>query len=188
MTSGRHVSLADLGGGGSERAIRNAAPDEENMGRTASIALRRLLAPVDALVLGAAVALLALALLAAEATAQEQPVGVTLELNKTEDQTAGCRVYFVLDNKTASVFDQFKLDLVVFAVDGVILRNLATEMGPLRPEKRVVKMFDLGELACAGIGSLLVNDVLACSTDGEPRTDCVELLAVESRTPVALMK
>jgi hypothetical protein len=153
------------------------------------MALRRLLAPVDALVLGAAVALLALALMAAEAAAQEeQPAGVTLELNKTEDQSAGCRVYFVLNNKTASSFDQFKLDLVVFAGDGVILRNLATEMGPLRPEKRVVKMFDLGELACEGIGSLLVNDVLACSSDGQARTDCVDLLAVESRTPVVLMK
>jgi hypothetical protein len=158
------------------------------MARTASIALRRLLAPVDALVLGAAVALLALAVMAAEAAAQEPPAGVTLELNKTEDQSAGCRVYFVLDNKTANGFDQFKLDLVVFAGDGVILRNLATEMGPLRPEKRVVKMFDLGELACEGIGSLLVNDVLACSSDGQARTDCVDLLAVESRTPVVLMK
>ena len=158
------------------------------MVRHASATLRRLLAPVDAVVIGAAVALLVVALMAAEAAAAE-PIGtVNLELNKTEDQSTGCRVYFVLDNKTASGFDQFKLDLVVFAGDGVILRNLATELGPLRPDKRVVKMFDLSDLSCDGIGSLLVNDVLACSTDGQPRSDCVELLAVDSRAAVTLMK
>lgn len=158
------------------------------MVRSASVALRRLLAPVDAVVIGAAVALLAVAVMVAEAAAAEQPGTVTLELNKTEIQSTGCRIYFVLDNRTASGFDQFKLDLVVFAGDGVILRNLATEMGPLRADKRVVKMFDLGELACDGIGSLLVNDVLACSTDGQARTDCIDLLAVESRAAVTLMK
>ena len=158
------------------------------MVRSASVALRRLLAPVDAVVIGAAVALLAVAVMVAEAAAAEQPGTVTLELNKTESQPTGCRIYFVLDNRTASGFDQFKLDLVVFAGDGVILRNLATEMGPLRADKRVVKMFDLGELACDGIGSLLVNDMLACSTDGQARTDCIDLLAVESRAAVTLMK
>ncbi len=157
------------------------------MVRHASATLRRLLAPVDAVVICAALALLLVAVMAAEAAA-EPPGTINLELNKTEDQPTGCRVYFVLDNKTASGFDQFKLDLVVFAGDGVILRNLATEMGPLRADKRVVKMFDLGELSCDGIGSLLVNDVLACSTDGQPRSDCVELLAVDSRAAVTLMK
>jgi hypothetical protein len=77
---------------------------------------------------------------------------------------------------------------VVFAPDGVILRNLATEMGPLRPEKRVVKMFDLSDQPCDGIGSLLVNDVLECRSAGGPRPDCVDLLTVESRADAALVK
>jgi hypothetical protein len=153
--------------------------------------LRRLLAPADAIVLGVGVGLLVVAGVAADAAADEQgaaPGTVALELNKTEAQPAGCRVYFVLDNGTADSFDAFKLDLVVFASDGVILRNLATEMGPLRADKRVVKMFDLGDLACDGIGSLLVNDVLACSAAGQERADCIDLLTVGSRADVALMK
>lgn len=127
------------------------------------------------------------------ASAQEAPAApvvgkVGLELNKTESQPTGCRVYFVLDNGTADSFDAFKLDLVVFAPDGVILRNLATEMGPLRAEKRMVKMFDLADQPCDGIGSLLVNDVLDCRIGGEPRQDCIDLLVVASRAAAALVK
>ena len=132
--------------------------------------------------------MIAAVLLATPAAAQETAGKVALELNKLEDQASGCRVYFVLDNGTADSFETFKLDLVVFAPDGVILRNLATEMAPLRAAKRVVKMFDLADQPCAGIGSLLVNDVLACEAGAGPRSDCVDLLAVDSRAAVSLVK
>ena len=141
----------------------------------------------------AAIVVMAVALAIAEpAAAQEAAAApasgkVMLELNKTEDQANGCRIYFVLDNTTTESFEAFKLDLVVFAPDGVILRNLATEMAPLRAAKRVVKMFDLADLACDRVGSLLVNDVLECQAGG-PRSDCVDLLAVDTRAAVLLVK
>lgn len=159
---------------------------------TAIRRMRRLLMPADAIVIGIAVGLIIIAGIAADAAAADEqgaaPGTIALELNKTEAQPAGCRIYFVLDNGTPESFDVFKLDLVVFAGDGVILRNLATEMGPLRAEKRVVKMFDLADLACDGIGSLLVNDVLACSAAGQDRGDCIDLVTVGSRASVTLMK
>ena len=143
---------------------------------------------VHAAAIVAMAAALAIARPAAAQEASAAPAGkVMLELNKTEDQANGCRVYFVLDNTTADSFEAFKLDLVVFAPDGVILRNLATEMAPLRAAKRVVKMFDLADLACNRIGSLLVNDVLECRA-AEPRSDCVDLLAVDTRAAIPLVK
>jgi hypothetical protein len=141
----------------------------------------------------AAIVVMAVALAVAEPAAAQETAGtpeagkVMLELNKTEDQANGCRIYFVLDNTTTESFEAFKLDLVVFAPDGVILRNLATEMAPLRAAKRVVKMFDLADLACDRVGSLLVNDVLECRA-AEPRSDCVDLLAVDTRAAVLLVK
>jgi hypothetical protein len=60
-------------------------------------------------------------------------------------------------------------------------------MAPLRAAKRVVKMFDLADLACDRVGSLLVNDVLECRA-AEPRSDCVDLLAVDTRAAVLLVK
>ena len=142
----------------------------------------------EIIVHAAALALMIAAVLLAHPAAAAEEAKVTLELNKAEDEANGCRVYFVLDNGTADSFEAFKLDLVVFAPDGVILRNLATEMAPLRAAKRVVKMFDLADQPCAGIGSLLVNDVLACEAGAQPRSDCVDLLAVESRAAIALVK
>lgn len=125
---------------------------------------------------------------AAFAQNQAAAAGISLELNRVEDQGTGCRVYFVLDNATADAFESFKLDLVAFGPDGVILRNVATEMGPLRPSKKIVKRFDLADLSCAGLGAILVNDVLECRSGEAARTDCVELLTVTSRAEVELAK
>lgn len=144
---------------------------------------------------GAAAALASIGFGAAQlatgaAFAQDQAVapGISLELNRVEDQGTACRVYFVLDNATADAFESFKLDLVAFGRDGVILRNVATEMGPLRPSKKIVKRFDLADLPCAGLGAILVNDVLDCRSGEAARTDCVDLLTVTSRAEVELAK
>lgn len=120
------------------------------------------------------------------AVAEDGKVGV--ELNKTEDQTGGCRLYFVLDNGVPSAFDVYKLDLVMFGTDGVIARRLAVEVGPLRPTKISVKLFDVSGLACTGIGTVLVNDVLSCKSGADERSNCIDQVTVASRAKIALTK
>lgn len=122
----------------------------------------------------------------AQAPVQQPMIG--LELNKMEDRDGGCRTYFVVDNATASSFESFKLDLVMFGTDSVIARRLAVEAAPFRAAKTAVKLFDLAGLPCAGIGQVLVNDVPGCRDENGEQADCLGRLSLASRTLVKLRK
>lgn len=111
---------------------------------------------------------------------------VSLELNKLEAMEKACRVYLLLRNEGGG-YQSFKLDLVLFGTDGVIARRLTAEVGPLPSQKRIVKLFDIDGLACAGIGSVLVNDVLDCRPANETST-CLTRLQLSSRADVEIMK
>ena len=116
------------------------------------------------LIAGAALALVA----AAPARAADTPLPI--ELNKLEPlpvagtTPAGCRVYFVVNNNDADALTQLRLDLILFATDGVIARRVALDLGPLPGKKTGVRLFDLTGQACDGVGRVLINDVLACQS------------------------
>ena len=118
----------------------------------------------------------------------EPPSTIGIELNRLEDQGGNCRAYLVFANPGATAYANFKLDLVIFDRGGVISRRLAVEAGPLRPEKTTVKLFDIPETPCSGIGSILVNDVVACRTATGDVPDCIERVATSSKLDVKLMK
>ncbi len=117
-----------------------------------------------------------------------EAVGVRVELNRLEPLDDACRVYLVLANGTAEAFDAFKLDLVLFDTDGVIARRLAVEAAPLRAQKTSVKLFDLDALPCDRIGTVLLNDVLACNSASGPVADCVARIETASRASAQLVK
>ena len=112
------------------------------------------------------------------AVAADNPIQV--ELNAAESAESRCRLSFVIANKDAAAIESLKLDLAVFGRDGVIQRRLATEMGPLRGGKTIVKTFAV-EGECGQIGSILVNDVTAC-TPGDANA-CLDRLVLNSRLP-----
>lgn len=143
--------------------------------------------PVLAFLVAAAASAAGAAPIAAQ-DSKAGPRGMTLELNKLESRDGACRAYLVLDNPTQAAFDSFKLDLVLFGTDGVILRRMAVETAPLRAEKKVVKLFDIAGAACTDIGSVLVNDVLGCSGPQGERNDCVADLTVGSRVSATMIK
>lgn len=123
------------------------------------------------------------------AAAQQQGTpGVALELNMLEAREGGCRTHFVVRNDTASPYESFKLDLVVFGQDGVIARRLAVEAAPLRANKSTVKAFELQQLPCDRIGQILVNDVIGCRDAEGEKADCVDRLVLATRTDVKLTK
>ena len=132
---------------------------------------------------------LALALLGSPiGAAAAEEGGLRVELNRLEPLDDACRVYLVLANGTAEAFDAFKLDLVLFDTDGVIARRLAVEAAPLRAQKTSVKLFDLDALPCDRIGTVLLNDVLACSGTSGPVADCVARIETASRASAQLVK
>ena len=115
-------------------------------------------------------AALALAACAGGAPARAAETPLPIELNKLEPlpaaatTPAGCRVYFVVNNNDADALTQLRLDLILFATDGVIARRVALDLGPLPGKKTGVRLFDLTGQACDGIGRVLINDVLACQS------------------------
>lgn len=117
-----------------------------------------------------------------------QDAKLAVELNKIETQGNGCRAYLVVKNEGASDYQSFKLDLVLFQKDGVIGRRFAMDLGPIKPEKRTVKLFDLDNISCDDIGSFLINDVMECKAANGPIEDCLARLSVKSLTNVELTK
>jgi len=111
-----------------------------------------------------------------------------VELNRLEERSGGCRVHLVIENASARAFTSYRLDLVIFASDGIIARRVALEAAPLRARKTMVKEFELEDLACAGIGRILLNDISACSSEAGGTGDCVAATRTSSRTPVAFVK
>ena len=133
-------------------------------------------------------------LLSAAAQAQEE-APLTLELNKLEPvaaacgQAAGCRAYLVAANPEGGArVEVLRLDLVLFGTDGVILRRIALDVGPVMPGRTQVRPFELRDLACDAIGQVLVNDTMLCKVGGTDRTDCMERLRTSSRGAAKLTK
>jgi len=124
----------------------------------------------------------------AASSAQNAKGGISVELNKLEPQGDSCRAYVVIRNEGDTRYQSFKLDLIEFRTDGIIGHRFAIDLGPVRPEKTLVKLFDIAGTACEEIGSFLINDVMECSTDSGSRDDCFSGLSVSTRADADLTK
>lgn len=117
---------------------------------------------------------------AAAAQQADAPASPTLavELNKLEDVDDICRAYFIVRNDTGAALTALELDTFLFDRDGIILQRLALPFGGAAAGRMRIVSFDLA-LGCETIGSLFVNDVLAC--ESEASVDCAASLATTSR-------
>lgn len=94
-------------------------------------------------------------------SAAAQGKGLQVELNKLDDVGNGCRAYLVFENATDRLFSGFKMDLVLFDIQGI---------------------------GCADTGRILINDVIECR-DGEAEfQNCVALVIPSSRTDAEFIK
>lgn len=125
---------------------------------------------------------------ALEASAKTSKETIAIELNKLNPEEGGCQAYFVFDNQGGADYGALKLDLVVFNSDEVVERRFAMDVAPLDGEKRTVKLFELKQMPCDKIGSLLINGVLECKEGTRTKTDCVDRLVPSSRVDVKLTK
>ena len=124
---------------------------------------------------------MALAAVAASPAAAQDAQRISIELNRLEPQGANCRVWMVARNLSPEAIDPLRLDLLMFGKDGVIARRLALDIGPLPESKTQARIFDLAGLGCDSIGSVLLNDVLACGPAPEGRAACLPRIALSSR-------
>ncbi|WP_424812951.1 Tat pathway signal protein [Roseococcus sp. YIM B11640] len=113
--------------------------------------------------------------------AQNAPAPLRIELNRLEPRDNACRVWMVLNNSGGEALDPLRLDLVLFGKDGVVSRRLAVD-APVPANRTVVRLFDVAGQSCDGLGSVLLNDVLACgSQEADARNACVARLTLASR-------
>jgi hypothetical protein len=113
---------------------------------------------------------------------------ISLELNKLEAQDKSCRAYLVVNNEGQTVYQSFKLDLVMFQPDGVIGKRFALDLAPIKAGKKTVKLFDLDGVACDKVGNFLVNDIMECKADNNAAEDCLSRLALSSLGQVKISK
>lgn len=114
--------------------------------------------------------------------------GIAIELNKLEPNGEACRAYLVVKNAGEAALESLKLDLVMFDRDGVVAKRLAVQAAPLPAGKTSLKVFDIAGHDCAGIGSILLNDVLACEPAPQLGAGCLDSIAASARGDVPFMK
>lgn len=125
--------------------------------------------------------LMAMTMTAPVAAQDAASADVEIELNKLEQVEDACRVYMVFRTLGGVPLTRATLDLVLFDTDGVILKRLAYEAGPLESEKTVVKLFDSTQTDCARVGEVLLNAVTACETPEGTTENCIARMATSSR-------
>lgn len=125
---------------------------------------------------------------AAAAPPPSGPSSIGIQLNRLDNDGSNCRASFVITNPGPEAFTGFRLDLVIFDNGGTITKRLAVDIAPLLADKTSVKIFDIPQLSCAAIGSILINDVLGCRDAKGPVAACVGRIAPGSKLAVKLMK
>ena len=111
-----------------------------------------------------------------------------LELNRLEPAGESCRTYLLVDNSRGPALKSLKVDLFAFDTDGVAQKRLAVELGPVQDRKTTVRLFDFPALACAKIGRVLLNDVLACEGGEASREACLERIETESKASAPFVR
>jgi hypothetical protein len=105
---------------------------------------------------------------------------IRVELNLAESVQSKCRLSFLIENKSDTPIERLTPDLAIFNREGIIQRRLVAEMGPVYRAKTIIKTFEI-EGECGQIGSILINDITACSP-GDPGA-CLDRLMLSSRVP-----
>ncbi|TDK53028.1 hypothetical protein [Antarcticimicrobium luteum] len=122
-------------------------------------------------------------------TAQADTGRLTVELNKAEEiEGGGCRAFFLFRNETGKSFEGFEMSLAILDGNGVIDRLLSIDAAPLPVARTTLKLFEIPDIACAGISEILLHEVTACRPQNEDEMDCFDILDLTSKTSAALVK
>jgi hypothetical protein len=107
---------------------------------------------------------------------------ITIELNKLEPTPNACRGYFVVENRLPEAVKELRLDIFLFDRAGVILRRVGLPFADVRSQRMKIVLFELAELNCNDIGRLVVNDILACTSEnGGPIPGCAGMVTTSTR-------
>lgn len=114
---------------------------------------------------------------------------LTVELNKFEEnETGGCRAFFLFRNQTKLTFEGFEMSLAILNTDGIIDRLLSIDAAPILAARTTLKLFEIPDIACGDISEILLHELASCKPQNADEMDCFPLLNLVSRTPAKLVK
>ena len=131
---------------------------------------------------------LAIALAAWTGAASAQTDRLIVELNKFEAIDNGCRTFFLFRNHTVNTFRGFEMSLAILDDEGIIDRLLTVDASPLPAERTTLKLFEIPETTCEGVGEILLHEISTCESDKAGDIDCFDVVDLRSRTTAPLVK
>jgi len=126
------------------------------------------------------------ALLVLPAIAAAEGDGFTLELNRVETVSTGCRITLVAHNGLPEALSQMGLELVVFDRDGGVAGYAAIDFADMPRGKTRVRQYDIFPGACETVERILVNDVRSCKSAAGRDLACADSLRPSSRVEIDL--
>lgn len=105
-----------------------------------------------------------------------------IELNQLKDVSGACRASFVIRNDLGTPVSKLAMEIVLFDKQEKIMSLLAIDAGSLTQSKTRVKQFDLKDLSCGAIGSLLLNDITTCEGTSLTPAACLEKAKLAHKT------
>lgn len=128
--------------------------------------------------------LLLMSCLTAEAQDGRPADRFELQLNRLSPSGQGCLMTFVVRNGLPARLEKSAFEMVIFNGKGVVERMTVFDFGALPAGKTVVRQFEMPNMACNGIGRILINGAKACTGEGIAPDTCIDALTVESRAEV----
>ena len=114
---------------------------------------------------------------------------MTVELNKFEDNdTGGCRAFFLFRNQTGNSFEGFEMSLAIFDQQGVIDRLLSIDAAPLPVARTTLKLFEIPDISCTNVAEILLHEFTSCKPQNQEEMDCFSIIDLSSKTTANLVK
>lgn len=120
------------------------------------------------------------------ATAQEAKQELMLELNNAQQVESGCRVSFLFHNTLAGTISDVAMEVAIMDKAQMTQDFLLISTGRLTQGKRRILQYDLPDIACADIGTILINDVSDCQINEMTAAQCLDAIRPSSRIDIKL--
>ncbi|TNC60474.1 hypothetical protein [Rubellimicrobium roseum] len=109
-----------------------------------------------------------------------------LELNDAMAVDGGCRLTFLVENGVGGDLSALSLETAMMNIEGRVAQVTLFDFGDLSAGRPRVRQFDLSELACEDLGTVLINGVTACEGTGIEPGACQSALTLSSRVVIDL--
>ncbi|WP_425417010.1 hypothetical protein [Oricola indica] len=107
---------------------------------------------------------------------------LSLELNALQQHDDACRIVFLAENRLGADLSALSFETVLIDANGVVDRLTLFDFQAMPANRTRVRQFDLEDTPCSAIGRILINGAAACEGEGLAGTECIDRLALSSKT------